>query len=88
MYAGNNHSCYPIIVHRATRFDAAASPDPRMRIMTEERLEQFKVAVRSFDKSIANDENTAKDAKEVQKLLRQYKLDGKAIIDAYTIRTK
>lgn len=88
LYAGNSHSCYPIIVHRATRFDAAASPDPRMRIMTEERLEQFKVAVRSFAKSIANDENIAKDAKEVQKLLRQYKLDGKAIIDAYTIRTK
>lgn len=88
LYAGNNYCCYPIIVHRATRFDAAASPDPRIRIVAEEQLMQFKYAIRSFAESIANNEYIAKDAKEVQKLLKQYKLDGKAIIDAYTIRVK
>lgn len=79
-YARNNYSCYPIMIHRATKFDTAASPDPCMRIMTEERLEQFRHAIRAFAESIANDERTAKNAKKVQKLLRQYKLDGKAIV--------
>ena len=88
LYAGNNYTCYPIIVHRATRFDVAASPDPRMRIMTEEGLNRFKNAVKSFAESIASNENIAKDAKEVQKLLQQYKLDGKSIINTYTIGAK
>ncbi len=85
LYAGNDYSCYPIIIHRATKFDAAASPDPRMRIMTEELLEEFKATVKSFAKSIASDKNIAKDADEIQKLLIHYKLNGEAIVDAYTI---
>ena len=86
LYAGNDCICYPIIVHRAAKFDAAASPDPRMRIITEKQLEQLKQAVRAFAESVASNESIAKDAKEVQKLLRQYKLDGKSIISTYTIR--
>ena len=86
LYVGDECICYPIMVHRAAKFDAAASPDPRMRIITEAQLERFKQAVRAFAESVASNENIARDAKEVQKLLRQYKLEGKAIISAYTMQ--
>ncbi len=88
LYIGNNYTCCPIIIHRASKFDDAASPDPRMRIMTEQTLEKFKCAVKSFVQNVASDESIAKNAREIQKLLIQYKLDGDSIIEAYTIQAK
>lgn len=88
LYVGNNYSCCPIIVHRATKFDNHASPDPRMRIMTAELLEEFKTAVRSFAQNIVSDKKVIDDSNELQKLLVHYKLTGEAIIDSYTISTR
>ena len=86
LYTGNDYICHPIIIHRATRFDEHASPDPRTRIVTEELLEKFKKTVRSFAQNIANDENIANNVNEIQKLLDHYKLNKEAIIDNYTTK--
>lgn len=87
LYAGNDFKCYPIIIHRAGIFDRAASPDPRMRIMNEEKLEQFKEAIRKFAEGIVSGQGDG-STKEIQRLLINYKLNGKAIIDKYTIPGK
>lgn len=84
LYAGNDYSCCPIMIHRVAKFDKHASPDPRMRVMTAELLEKFKTAVSSFAKNIASDKEIASDSDELQKLLNHYKLTGEAIVDAYT----
>ena len=88
LYAGNNYSYYPIIIHRVAEFDNHASPSPRMRVMTEELLEEFKTAVRSLAKSIASDQRIATDANELQKLLLHYKLNGEAIVEAFTLSAR
>lgn len=85
LHEGDNCICYPIIIHRATKFDNHASPDPRIRIMTEDLLEQFKDAVRSFTRNIANDKKMVNNVDELQKLLIHHKLNGESIVDTYTI---
>jgi len=87
LYAGNGFKCYPIIIHRASTFDASASPDPRMRVMNEQLLKQFKGAVKAFAEGIVGG-NIISNVQEIQRLLVQYKLNGTAIIDAYTIPAK
>lgn len=86
LYAGNDFKCYPIMIHRVSKFDDAASPDPYMRVMTEQLLSQFKKAIRAFAEAVANSDAT--NAMEIQKLLTQYKLNGKAIVESYTISAK
>ena len=88
LYVGNNYTCYPIIIHRADKFDTAASPNPNMRIMTEKSLDKFKTAIRSFTESLVSNKNIAQDVKEIQKLLIQFKLTGENIVDNYTIQAK
>lgn len=87
LYVGNNVKCYPIIIHKTNKFDASASPDPRMRVMTEHLLEQLKKAVQAFAQGVASD-ISAGNSQKLQKLLVQYKLNGKAIIDNYTVSAK
>lgn len=87
LYAGNDFSCYPIIIHRVDSFDVAASPDPRMRVMTEHLLDHFKGAVKAFAEGVVRGD-TICDTQEIQKLLVQYRLNGKAIVDTYTIPAK
>lgn len=84
LYIGNDFKCYPIIIHRVDKFDDAASPDPRMRVMTTPLLEQFKIAVKSFAEGIAHSDIVTGNVAEIQKLLIQHRLNGKAIVDAYT----
>lgn len=88
LYTGNNCSCHPIIIHRVAKFDNHASPNPRMRVMTEQLLENFKAAVRSFAKNIVSDKKIAGDSDKLQKLLIHYKLNGEALLSAYTIKAR
>ena len=88
IYTGNSYNCYPVIIHRAVKFEKHASPDPRIRVMTEELLEKFKSAVRSFAKNITNDKKIAGDPDKLQRLLAHYKLSGEVIIDTYTIKVR
>jgi replicative superfamily II helicase len=88
LYKGNNFKFTPIIIHKVNLFDAKASPNPNTRVMTEELLNKFKNAVRSFTRSIAKEDVNNIDDKEIQKLLNCYKLNGKAIIIEYTLPIK
>lgn len=85
LYAGNEFNCYPIIIHKVHIFDSAASPDPRMRVMTEQLLNQFKIAVKSFAEGVVQNDIIVGDIQKIQQLLIQYKLNGKSIIDNYTV---
>ncbi len=85
LYVGNEFKCYPVIIHIVSVFDTAASPDPRMRVMTEQLLEQFKVAVKAFTEGVVQSSTTTGNAQEIQKLLSHYNLNGKAIINKYTV---
>jgi len=58
-----------------------------MRIMTPKLLEKFSKAIRNFtDGLFYNDTFTS--VKEIDKLLNVYKLNGKQIIQEYTIKYK
>lgn len=87
LYSGNDFVCEPIIIHRAARFDALASPDPRMHIMTENLLEKFKESINKFAESIS--QNTVwGNPIEIQNLIIQHKLSSDLIISEYTISPK
>ncbi len=58
-----------------------------MRVMNEQLLKQFKGAVKAFAEGIVGG-NIISNVQEIQRLLVQYKLNGTAIIDAYTIPAK
>lgn len=87
-YAGNHFKCHPIIIHKVAVLDAAAAPDPCMRIMTEDLLNQFKRAIKAFAEGMVGSDRIVGDIPEIQKLLNQYRLNGKAIIDSYTVPPK
>lgn len=86
-YSDNDFKCYPIIIHRAKSFDTVASPSPNMRIINEEKLNSFKVAVKEFSAKITYN-NVRGNVQEVYKLLKHYNLIGNKIIEAYTIQAK
>lgn len=77
----------PVMIHNSYIFSTEASPSPEMRIMTPKLLEKFSKAIRNFtDGLFYNDTFTS--VKEIDKLLNVYKLNGKQIIQEYTIKYK
>lgn len=84
-YDGNSFKYYPIMIHRVNAFDASASPTPDMRIMTEELLNNFKIAIRSFAQCISQDFTVCSNVHEIQRLINYYRLNGKEIINNYTL---
>ena len=87
-YSGSDYTYYPIMIHRVSVFDAAASPSPDMRIMTESSLNDFKRAVKSFAEEVSHLSDIGNKAFNVQKLLLQHRLDGKSVVDAFTAPAK
>lgn len=85
LYSGNGFKCYPVIIHKVNIFDAAASPTPYMRVMTEQLLRKFKDAVKHFAENISQSSMTSYNAQEIQKTLNYYRLNGNAIINKYTV---
>lgn len=85
----NKHgcTCVPILIHRSVEFEKHASPNPNMRIMTEQLLEKLKSAVSKFSACIAQPEIWG-DAQKIQKIINQSCLDSDSIIKEYTISPK
>lgn len=74
----------PVMIHNSNIFSTEASPSPEMRIMTPKLLEKFSKAIRNFaDGMFYND--TFISVKEIDKLLNAHKLNGKQIIQEYTM---
>ena len=77
--------CTPIMVHMRTTFDAAASPDPAIRIMDEPGFDWLKNAMRAFATALAANGKYG-DPGEVERQLKQHKLDAKAIVGLATVK--
>lgn len=87
LYSGNDATYVPIFIHRSNILDKTAASDQSIRVMNEELLEKFKSAVKAFAESVVHND-VVSSTQEIQKLLMQYKLNGKAIVDTYTISAK
>lgn len=82
-----NSKFIPVMIHNSSIFSKEASPSPEMRIMTPELLEKFSKAIRNFANGLFYND-TFTSVKEIDKLLNVYKLNGKQIIQEYTIKYK
>ena len=77
----------PIIVHPKTVFENAASPHQDIRIVTVAGLTNLKNAVRAFSVAVAQN-GKFKDPKEVERQLKQNKLDSSSIVDLISVRQR
>lgn len=73
----------PILVHPSTCFEFAASPEPRIRIMTKATLDALCSSIKEFIKSIASNNELGNQAAIRQKIIA-YKLRGQDIVERYT----
>lgn len=73
----------PIMVHPATLFEYAASPNPKIRIVTKEKLIMFCNAVKDFIKAVASN-NELGNQSAIRNKLITYKLRAGDIIECYT----
>ena len=74
----------PIMVHPSKVVDAVASPDEKMRVITEKELECFRKNVRDFYSSLCQNGNI-NDVSNINELLRMYKLRKDDIVNMYTV---
>lgn len=86
-YKNHGCTCVPVLIHRSVEFEKHASPNPNMRIMTEQLLEKLKSAVSKFSSYIAQPEIWG-DAQKIQRIINQCCLDSDSIIKEYTISPK
>jgi hypothetical protein len=83
-YMDRSLTCYPIMIHNSKVFSYEASPSSDMRIMTPELLSDFCSAVKKFSEAIVQNDVIG-NIKEVEKLLSHLELNGKQIIQKYTV---
>lgn len=80
-------SCTPIIVHPSNVFERAATPAPGTRVVTVEKLDNFKQAVREFAVAVASKMSSIEHG-EVYRILDQKNLTQQKIVDTFTIAAK
>ena len=80
----NTCSYTPIMVHPSAVFEYAASPNPRIRIMTKDKLSVFCETVKKFIKSVAVNNELGNQAAIRQKLIA-YELRASDFVDSYTV---
>lgn len=80
-----DHSCSytPLMIHLSNKFEYAASPHNKTRVMTTGDLDAFKNAVRSYVQSAAS-KLSEFDTQEAGKLLGQYNLLPDLFLAKYT----
>lgn len=83
LYMSTDATCYPILIHNSNVFEYACSPNANVRIMTPTLLDNFKKAVEQFSVNLVKPENYS-NVTEIERLLRQFNLTGKAIIEKFT----
>ncbi|MEC1718942.1 DEAD/DEAH box helicase [Schinkia azotoformans] len=79
------NSFTPIMIHPNTKFEHAASPDSRIRIINTQKLELLRGRLREFASQVAQsnyDLNTAAG------LLKMFKLEPELFIQEYTVEFK
>jgi hypothetical protein len=73
----------PVMIHVAITADRAAACHPEMRVIDEEKLEDFKMAFRAFAVAVAALGNFG-DTKQVRDLLKSNRLDGDSFLQSCT----
>jgi hypothetical protein len=80
-------TCIPVLIHPSNIFERAATPAPNTRVMTPEKLDQFKQSVRDFSIAVASKMNTI-EHDDVYKILDHHNLTPMKILDCYTVAAK
>lgn len=83
LYKNNDLRYYPVMIHNSYIFGEDASPSEDMRIMTPKLLDNFCNSVRKFSEAVVKKDVIA-DIEEIDKLLKQFNLNGEQIIKNYT----
>lgn len=81
---GNECSYTPLMVHPSTLFEYAASPEPSIRIINQEKLELFCKSVHNFVTAVASTNQLANVA-EIRSKLIAYRLRASDIVATYTV---
>ena len=79
------HQWVPIMVHPAKVVDSVASPDEKMRVMTENRLSHFRNNIRNYYSALCQNGNQF-DVERINELLHTYKLRKDDIVHEYTVK--
>jgi hypothetical protein len=77
----------PVMIHCSNVFEYAASAPPNTRIITPEKLDHFKNAIRQFCQSVCSEFATI-EVNRVAALLAQFKLTGDGVITEYSTEFK
>ncbi|WP_057767778.1 DEAD/DEAH box helicase family protein [Cytobacillus praedii] len=75
----------PIMIHPNTKFEFAASPDSRIRIINKEKLELLRGRLREFGSQVAQSNY---DLSTVAGLLKLFKLESDLFVREYTVDFK
>ncbi len=78
-------NCIPVIIHPVAVFDNNATPPIDTRVITQDKLDSLREAVRKFAKAIADKMN---DPESIRINLNHFKLSGPAFIEAFTVTYK
>ena len=81
---GDNFTATPILVHKSFILDRQASPVEKMRIITQEKLADFKRKIKDFVNALVQDTNW-QDEIRIQQLLNQYNLNSESIVNMYSV---
>jgi hypothetical protein len=84
---GNECSYVPFMVHPSNLFEYAASPKGTIRIINQDKLEEFCKSVQAFITSVASTNQLA-NAAEIRSKLIAYRLRASDLADNYTIPYK
>lgn len=80
----NTCSYTPIMVHPSEVFEYAASPNPSIRIITKDKLDEFRQAAKEFIKSVATKNELSNHAVIREKLIA-YELRAADFVNTYTV---
>lgn len=81
----NTCSYTPIMAHPSVVFEYAASLDPNIRIITKEKLNEFRRATKEFIKAVATSNELGNQA-AIRKKLIAYRLRAADFVDTYTMQ--
>ena len=75
----------PILIHPSNMYNKECSPNEHTRIMTEDKLEEFKKKIYSFIIELSKQDNY-NDKKEIEVLLKNNGLHEMQLIENYTVK--
>ena len=81
---GAAYRAVPIMVHKSTIVDRQATAVPNMRIITPEKLEDFKRRIKEFAIAVSQNDNW-QDERKIDGLLTHYKLRENHIVPNFTL---